>query len=196
MSISVYSRHLPPLTREEFTDYLAFESLSIENWYFYAWLEGYTHQYTAWVVSKQPTTQHPSSNTFPVTSDNYDRYIASHAKRSSAARINANDIGGSERRGSAPILRRDSISPADLPLHLSQSWSKALEAFFSPTSRFQLNLDADITVRISLDARHSPDPSVFRPAKEAVEDMLNASLHEYLQQRSGNAGKYRSIFAM
>jgi hypothetical protein len=88
------------------------------------------------------------------------------------------------------------VRPEDLPQHLRQTLSLALDAFFSPASPLQLNLDEAVVKRITADAAHSPDPSIFKPAKEAVQLMLEDSLNRYLREVSGNASRYRSVFAV
>lgn len=88
------------------------------------------------------------------------------------------------------------LRPEDLPQHLRQTLALALDAFFTPTSHLQLNLDEAVVNRIRTDAAHSPDPGVFKPARDAVQLMLEDSLNRYLREVSGNAGRYRSAFAV
>ena len=126
----------------------------------------------------------------PVTADNYAAYIASNLARRGEIVTGLTAPAASLSRGSK------AIRPEDLPQHLRQTLSLALDAFLSPTSHLQLNLDEAVVQRIRTDAAHSPDPAVFRPAKEAVQLMLEDSLNRYLREVSGNASRYRSAFAV
>lgn len=129
----------------------------------------------------------------PVTADNYAAYIASNLARRGEGVTGDLASAAATARVSTP---RAAIRPEDLPQHLRQTLSLALDAFFSPTSHLQLNLDEAVVNRIRSEAAHSPDPSVFRPAKEAVQLLLDDSLNRYLREVSGNAGRYRSAFAV
>ena len=57
----IAGRHLPPLGRKEFEDFLYFKEHSEENLYFYIWLAQYEAQWNAWAN----TVQHTSSNAHP-----------------------------------------------------------------------------------------------------------------------------------
>jgi hypothetical protein len=46
-------RHLPPLGRKEFEDFLYFKEYSVENLYFYTWLEQYQVQWNHWLAKQQ-----------------------------------------------------------------------------------------------------------------------------------------------
>lgn len=165
-----------------------------------SWIEGYTKQYQEWLAVEHLSVQsaaHQKSGSVAVTSDAYTDYINQHAarngqpmidrrERDSPASSNAHGEAEETTITSATMEPRPSITPAHLPLHLSQTFNKALFAFFSPDSSFQLNLTAEVVARITMDSQHSPDPSIFRAAKEAVEAMLNASLQKYLIEVSGS----------
>lgn len=182
--------------------------------YFTAWLEGYTQQYAEWAASAFPPTpkterrrskfllnRRSSNFEGPVNSQNYNAYLAAHAQRQGVDGA-ALPIKPFEEALPAidpdelQMARRPSVTPDQLPLHLSLSFKKALEAFFTQDSHFQLNLDSEIVNRVLVDAQHSPDPHIFKKSTEAVEVMLKASLNKYLREISGNAGRYRSIFAV
>lgn len=51
----IAGRHLPPLGRKEFEDFLYFKEHSEENLYFYVWLADYEAQWSAWANSVQNT---------------------------------------------------------------------------------------------------------------------------------------------
>lgn len=152
----------------------------MENWYFFAWYEGYKAQYDEWLASRRPSmsafANRRASSPLAVTGTIRDRYIADGVARQHGSSISGtvqrpplvspglhptSDSGMRRQSMSFELLMRKepSISPSDLPHHLRRSFAMALEAFFDPWSRYQLNLDSDVTVRVRLDAEHSPDPS-------------------------------------
>jgi len=46
-------RHLPPLGRKEFENFLYFKEYSVENLYFCTWLEQYQAQWNHWLTKRQ-----------------------------------------------------------------------------------------------------------------------------------------------
>ncbi|KAG8757852.1 hypothetical protein FRC14_001321 [Serendipita sp. 396] len=199
----VAGRHLPPLGRKEFEDFLYFKEYSVENLYFYIWFNQYQAEWTQWAKSVQKEGRSIDSNgtllahTNTNTSEDQTHEDEQDEKKKKKSGSNEN----STRNGRVSSSSLDDAQP---DRHLAMSYLRAKQTFFTPGSRWELNLPQK-TLQLLLHPpegqrhpgpRSHPHPSAFASVRFDVENYLNASLSRFIVQNGGNAGRQRGAFAV
>ncbi|PVF92124.1 hypothetical protein CPB86DRAFT_238802 [Serendipita vermifera] len=166
-------RHLPPLGRKEFEDFLYFKEYSAENLYFYFWFADYERAWTRWAHAT-----HHTDATSPITSTTTTK---------------------STRSTNADNASTFSSMPNSA---LAMSYARAKKTFFTPGSPWELNLPQKTLHQLLHPSKphqgppQHPHPSAFAAVKFEVDTYLNDSLTRFITQNGGNAGRNRAICAI
>ncbi|KAG9040424.1 hypothetical protein FS842_003032, partial [Serendipita sp. 407] len=200
----VAGRHLPPLGRKEFEDFLYFKEYSVENLYFYIWFNQYQSEWTQWAKRVQKEGRSIDSNGGTLlahTNTNTSEDQTHEGEQDKKKKKNSGSNEHSTRNGRVSSSSLDDAQP---DRHLAMSYLRAKQTFFTPGSRWELNLPQK-TLQLLLHPpegqrhpgpRSHPHPSAFASVRFDVENYLNASLSRFIVQNGGNAGRQRGAFAV
>ncbi|CAG8576831.1 7303_t:CDS:2, partial [Acaulospora colombiana] len=187
-------RHLPPLGRKEFEDFLYFKEYSAENLYFYFWFADYERAWTRWANN----ATHNADPTSP---------IPSTATTAKSTRGDNNGGGGL------------ASFPSKANPGLAMSYARAKKTFFTPGSPWELNLPQKTLQQLLHPSKphpgpvQHPHPSALAAVKFEVDTYLNDSLTRAGAKKDnsrgnglshlsgealngGNAGRNRAICAI
>jgi len=207
-------QHLPPLTLNEFEDYLIHVQFAVEKLYFYFWLKDYTSKYAQW----QSDLAKKSGRASEHLKNETDKDIEDDHKYSTMRTLSGKTLRHSESNEKKTIGREleapDSIgvnclsySPTELPLpaELEASFEFALGTFlpslqtkkdWTPGRDLELNLSSATKKKFREKIRNSKAPFAFDLIRKEVMEMLNDSMKCWLSKSSGNADSNRVWFAL
>lgn len=170
----LHGRHLPPLGRKEFEDFLYFKEYSVENLYFYFWLEQYQAQWVIWAATQEQQSQSRTSNATTAVNVTVTPAMANTAAR--------------------PVnVPKTNPSP-----QLAMSYARAKETFFTHGSPWELNLPQK-TLQELLHPKHPhpgpkthPHPSALAGVRFEIESYLTDSLTRYATQLTCDTSTFDS----
>ncbi|KAG8869266.1 hypothetical protein FRC20_001845 [Serendipita sp. 405] len=200
----VAGRHLPPLGRKEFEDFLYFKEYSVENLYFYIWFNQYQAEWTQWAKRVQKEGRSIDSNGTLLAHTNTNTSEDQTHEDEQDEKKKKKKSGSNENSTRNGRVSSSSLDDAQPDRHLAMSYLRAKQTFFTPGSRWELNLPQK-TLQLLLHPpegqrhpgpRSHPHPSAFASVRFDVENYLNASLSRFIVQNGGNAGRQRGAFAV
>ncbi|KAG8811755.1 hypothetical protein FRC17_002335, partial [Serendipita sp. 399] len=178
------------------------QEYSVENLYFYIWLNQYQSEWTEWANRIRPKQSLDTDATLNSVNNVHDE----KDEEDEDDEEDEEEDEDEERREKAtrPRFSSSSLDDAKPDRHLAMSYLRAKQTFFTPGSRWELNLPQKTLQQLlhpSEDQRHPgprshPHPSAFASVRYEVENYLNASLARFIVQNGGNAGRQRGLFAI
>jgi hypothetical protein len=166
-------RHLPPLGRKEFEDFLYFKEYSAENLYFYFWFAEYERAWTRWANSSAAASA--TGATAGAASATATHTDSTSPTPSTGAPIKSptSDTTGTGTAQSIPTKPNSA---------LAMSFVRAKKTFFTAGSPWELNLPQKTLHQLLHPSKphpgppQHPHPSALAAVKFEVDTYLNDSL--------------------
>lgn len=156
-------RHLPPLGRKEFEDFLYFKEHSAENMYFYFWLEQYEAQWTIWAAqSGAVNATEPATPTTATTAGLLEEHVP--------------DTNPSSKLAMSYARAKETFFTPGSPWELNLP-QKTLQQLLHPK-------------KPHLGPRVHPHPSAFASVRFEIETYLSDSLSRYVKPSVGFSDNY------